>query len=94
MRQKLSSERLTEALVGLNGWKSTDDLIEKDYEFKAYKDGLVFACAVGYLADAMDHHPDMTIGYRRVKIQLSTHDAGGITETDVKLATKIESLLE
>ena len=92
MRQKLTTERITEALAGLNGWSSTGELIKKTFEFPTYKDGLVFACAVGYLADAMDHHPDMTVGYRKVKVELSTHDAGGITETDIRLASKIESL--
>ncbi len=92
MREKLSTARITEALRELDGWSSTGEEIEKSYEFGAYKDGLVFACAVGYVADAMDHHPDMTIGYRRVRVALSTHDAGGITETDIRLAKRIESL--
>ncbi len=92
MRQKISPERLNEALANLEGWSTDSDAIEKEYQFKSYKDGLVFACAVGYLADAMDHHPDMTVGYQRVKIRLSTHDARGITETDIRLATRISRL--
>jgi 4a-hydroxytetrahydrobiopterin dehydratase len=92
MRQKLSPERLAEALAGLSGWSGSGDVIGKDFEFKSYKDGLVFACAVGYLADGMDHHPDMTVGYQRVTVALSTHDAGGVTETDIRLATEIAAL--
>jgi 4a-hydroxytetrahydrobiopterin dehydratase len=92
MRKKLSVDEIASALAGLKGWRSSGGEIEKAFEFPTYKDGLVFACAVGYLADGMDHHPDLTIGYRRVKIVLSTHDAGGITEFDVRLAKKVESL--
>ncbi|MHB8637539.1 MAG: 4a-hydroxytetrahydrobiopterin dehydratase [Fimbriimonadaceae bacterium] len=92
MREKLSPDRVSAALAELEGWRSTGTAIEKVYEFATYKDGLVFACAVGYLADEMDHHPDLTIGYRRVGVTLTTHDAGGITEFDVRLAGRIETL--
>lgn len=92
MRQKLTEDQMQQALGLLPGWSYNGEQIEKLYEFAAYKDGLVFACAVGYLADGMDHHPDISIGYRRVKVALSTHDAAGITEFDTRLATKIESL--
>ena len=92
MRKKLSPDEVASALAGLKGWRSSGSEIEKLYEFPAYKDGLVFACAVGYIADGMDHHPDLTVGYRKVKVVLSTHDAGGITELDVRLAKRIETL--
>ena len=92
MRERLSEDQVGVALRELKGWRSADSKIEKVYEFPTYKDGLVFACAVGYLADKMDHHPDLTIGYRRVDVSLSTHDAGGITEFDLRLAKKIETL--
>ena len=92
MRKKLSEAEVAVALADLGGWRSSGAEIEKTFEFPTYKDGLVFACAVGYLADGMDHHPDLTVGYRRVKVALSTHDAGGITEFDVRLAKKVETL--
>ena len=92
MRQKLSADQVTSALAGLDGWGTNGSEIAKTYEFPTYKDGLVFACAVGYIADSMDHHPDLTIGYRRVAVALSTHDSGGITEFDIRLANRIESL--
>jgi 4a-hydroxytetrahydrobiopterin dehydratase len=92
MRQKLQPEQVKDALTQLPGWTATDELIQKEFQFKTYKDGLVFACAVGFLADGMDHHPDMTVGYQKVKIQLNTHDANGVTEMDIRLATQIEGL--
>lgn len=92
MREKLPSDQIDARLEALSGWKSDGAKILKTFEFSSYKDGLVFACAVGYLADALDHHPDITIGYRRVLVTSHTHDAGGITEFDFRLAAKIESL--
>jgi 4a-hydroxytetrahydrobiopterin dehydratase len=92
MREKLSADQVGAALRNLDGWRGGDSKIEKTYEFPTYKDGLVFACAVGYLADKMDHHPDLTIGYRRVGVAFSTHDAGGVTEMDVRLAKSVETL--
>ena len=92
MRQKLSEDALRSGLDELPGWQGVDNRIEKIFEFPSYKDGLVFACAVGYVADLMDHHPDLVVGYRRVVVGLSTHDAGGVTYFDMKLAKRIESM--
>jgi 4a-hydroxytetrahydrobiopterin dehydratase len=92
MREKLDPAALTGALTALPAWTTDGSQIKKSFAFATYKDGLVFAVAVGHLADRMDHHPDMFVGYRKVDIALSTHDAGGVTEFDIKLATQIESL--
>lgn len=73
-----------------SGWSREGDTIAKTYAFDAFRDSIVFVNRVASLADAADHHPDIDIRYNKVRIGLSTHDAGGITEKDTKLAEKID----
>jgi 4a-hydroxytetrahydrobiopterin dehydratase len=61
--------------------------------FDTYKSGLVFASAVGFIADKLDHHPDLLIGYKVVTITVSTHSEGGLTELDFHLACQVDALL-
>ena len=91
-RKKLNASEIETNLASLAAWALIDGQIVKDYSFDTYKAGLVFAVAVGHLADRMDHHPDLFIGYQKVKIGLNTHDLGGISTFDFALATQIESL--
>lgn len=94
MREKLSDEQVAAKLDGLSGWSlSSQGEIEKTFHFPAYKDGLAFAAAIGFFADAIDHHPDLLISYRKVRVSVSTHSAGGLTQLDFDLAGKIESLI-
>lgn len=91
-RRRLNDEEIASALTELNGWSIEDGMLAKSFSFPAYKDGLAFAAAVGFLADAMDHHPDIFIGYRKASVKLSTHDVGGISPWDFALAKKIDAL--
>jgi 4a-hydroxytetrahydrobiopterin dehydratase len=88
----LTDDELKKALETLPGWSVEDGQLVKRFEFKTYKDGLVFAISVGYLADKLNHHPDLTIGYAKVKVSLSTHDVKGLSPYDVELATQIKAL--
>jgi len=88
---KLTEAELTAALQDLPGWKVEDEALTKQFEFGAYLTGLEFAMAVGQEAERRDHHPDMLVTWRKVKITLSTHSEGGITEKDTDLAKHIES---
>ncbi|RYG37185.1 4a-hydroxytetrahydrobiopterin dehydratase [bacterium] len=88
----LSDSDIDAALADLPKWRREGAEIATEREFPTYKDGLVFATAVGWFADAADHHPDLKIGYQKVEIRLSSHDAGGITKRDVNLARKIDGL--
>lgn len=80
------------SLAGLAGWKVEDGAIAKEFRFDTYKDGIVFASAVGFLADRLNHHPDLLVGYGRVKVTLSTHAVQGLSPFDFELARRIESL--
>jgi 4a-hydroxytetrahydrobiopterin dehydratase len=78
-------------LTSLPGWERDGQQIRKEYSFGSYMDGIAFVNRVAGLAEKMDHHPDMLVGYRRVTLTLSSHDAGGITARDLRLAEAIDS---
>jgi 4a-hydroxytetrahydrobiopterin dehydratase len=89
---KLPDDAIANALRALPGWTRHGDAIEKQYTLADFRAALDFVNRVGELAEAADHHPDITINYKRVTLRLSTHEAGGLTERDVNLAKQIESL--
>jgi 4a-hydroxytetrahydrobiopterin dehydratase len=93
MAEALASEHVHEALASLPGWEYTDGTIRKTYALDSYPAGLAFASAVGILAEGMNHHPDMTIGWKRVIVSFTTHDAGSaVTQKDLDAARAIEAL--
>ena len=73
-------------------WNEIDNTITKTFEFNSYLDGIDFVNAVASVAEQENHHPDISIGYCKVTISLTTHDAGTITEKDYKLAKLIDDL--
>jgi len=93
MRQKLSDLEIQRALGGLAGWSRRGDTLVKTYAFDRFADGIAFVGRVARVADEMDHHPDIDIRYTKVTMSLSTHDAGGITQSDLALAQKIEGVV-
>ena len=74
----------------LHGWTIIDGSIEKEYQFKSYLAGLDFAYAVGKIAEEQDHHPDILVKWRRVKLTLSTHSVKGLSQNDFIVAAKSE----
>lgn len=91
MRQKLSDLEIQRALGGLAGWSRRGDALVKTYTFARFAEGITFVGRVAAIADEMDHHPDIDIRYTKVTMSLSTHDAGGVTQSDLELAQKIEA---
>lgn len=87
---KLSPGQITDKLKTLPGWEHKGEAIAKQYTFKEFMDGIRFLNRIAEVAEQMDHHPDVTINYRRITFTLSTHDQGGITEKDFVLAGSIE----
>jgi 4a-hydroxytetrahydrobiopterin dehydratase len=89
----LSDAEIAERLSRLNGWGRQGDKIVKTFRLKSYTAGLAFACAVGTIAEAMDHHPDLLIGWRKVTVSYSTHDAGDkLSYKDFDAAEAIDRL--
>ena len=87
---KLSAEQIAEKLKALPGWEYKDNAIAKMFKFKEYLHGIEFVQKVAEIAEANDHHPDITINYTRVTFACSTHSEGGVTDKDFKLAENIE----
>ena len=92
--------RLTEAERGalagkLPGWSLVQgrEAIERNYRFRDFSEAWGFMNRVALLAESQNHHPDWSNVYNRVRIELSTHDAGGLTDNDMKLAQAINALL-
>jgi 4a-hydroxytetrahydrobiopterin dehydratase len=79
------------ALEELPGWKQQGKAIAKTYDLKGFKAAMAFAGTVGELADRADHHPDILIQYSKVTLTLWSHDKGGVTDRDLRLARQIEA---
>lgn len=93
MRPKLLSDtERTEALAGLDGWSQTPDglAIRRDFTFDDFNAAFGWMSRVALVAEKLDHHPDWRNVYRTVHVVLSTHDAGGVTALDVRLARAME----
>lgn len=82
-------EELSEELG--EGWKvMEEDHLEKEYEFNDFREALVFTNAVGTIAEREDHHPDIELGWGRVRLNLKTHEIDGLSENDFILAAKAD----
>ena len=92
MAQKLSGEARKTALARLNGWSEVSgrDAITKKFVFKDFNQAFGFMARAALIAEKMDHHPEWFNVYKTVDVTLSTHDAGGLTELDVKLAEAMD----
>ncbi len=90
--RKLDESEITDHLGRLTEWVREGEELVRTIEFKTYKDGAVFASAVAFLADALDHHPDLSIGYKKVTIRMSTHSVSGLSPYDFELARRIDHL--
>jgi 4a-hydroxytetrahydrobiopterin dehydratase len=90
MAERLSESEFGRALAGLPGWDRSGDEIRKQYTFADFRTAIAFVNTIADLAEAANHHPDITINYNRVSLALTTHDAGGLTNDDTSLAGQIE----
>ena len=87
-----SAEEARSRLDRLPGWKIEEGMLVKTFKFKDFLSALHFVNRVGELAEGAGHHPDIDIRYNRVRLSLTTHDAGGLTEKDFNLAGGSEKL--
>lgn len=90
---KLIVNEIQSKLAGLSGWTVNDaGEIVKTYTLSGFPQALMFVTAAGVLAEAAQHHPDMTIKWNKVTLALTTHDAGGLTDKDFDLVKQIDAL--
>ena len=89
----LSDVEINERLAGLKAWSRDGDVLVKTFKFDSYLAGLAFASAVGVIAEGLNHHPDMRIGWRNVTVSFSTHDAGNkLSAKDFAAAEAIDAV--
>jgi len=95
MAQKLTGATRKAALAKLSGWSEVAgrDAITRKFVFKDFKEAFGFMTRAALVAEKMDHHPEWFNVYKTVEVTLSTHDAGGVTELDVKLAEDMDKLV-
>lgn len=93
MTTALSDAEIIERLQRLDGWERDGDQLVKTFQLDSYLAGLALATAIGTVCEGLDHHPDMTIGWRKVTVALTTHDAGHkLSARDFRAAEKIDAL--
>jgi 4a-hydroxytetrahydrobiopterin dehydratase len=88
----LSDQQISEGLAGLDGWVRQGDSIVHTETLADFRAAILYVGAVAYLAEAANHHPDVTIQWNKVTLTLSTHSAGGLTGNDFALAGQISQL--
>jgi 4a-hydroxytetrahydrobiopterin dehydratase len=91
-REKLSDEAIGTFLGAHPGWEREGGALARTFAFDSYAAGIAFVVRVGFAAEARDHHPDLSVGWRKVKVAWSTHDAGGVTALDTEMAEHTEPL--
>lgn len=88
---KLSPEQVAVYLHKLPNWRFESDALHRTYRFPGFADAIRFVNGVAALAEAANHHPDLTIRYNQVTVALTTHDSRGVTGKDFSLAQQIET---
>ena len=88
----LSEEEIEQRLAGLSGWSRDGDAIEREFDRGDFKGSVDFVNRLTPVAEGMNHHPDLSISWSKVKVMLSTHSEGGLTASDFDLASRIEAL--
>jgi 4a-hydroxytetrahydrobiopterin dehydratase len=89
---RLSDADLTHELATIPGWERVGDKLARTFQFADFVTAFGFMASVALVAERMNHHPDWSNVYRTVRVELSTHDAGGITRLDLELATAMSAL--
>lgn len=96
-RRALTATEIVTRLAGSPGWQLSGDgpdvAIEKTYTFTNYYETISFVNALAFIANAHDHHPDLSVHYNRCVVRFNTHDVKGISETDFECAGAIDALL-
>lgn len=92
MSKTLTDAEVQTALASLPHWEKHGIVIERKYEFKDFVEAMKFVNQVADAAEAAGHHPDIRIVYNKVTLQLTSHDSGGITQRDIKMAGTINTI--
>jgi 4a-hydroxytetrahydrobiopterin dehydratase len=88
----LDHDTVRHALEGLEGWQLEDDAIVREWRFASFRDAIAFINRVADLVGEADHHPDLWNSYATVRIRLTSHDVGGVSQRDLDLAARIDEV--
>jgi len=88
----LTEDQIEAKLATVPGWSRQDNSISMARKLSGFSGAMLYAAAVGYLAESANHHPDILVQWNTVTLTLSTHSAGGLTESDFDLADQIGRL--
>lgn len=89
----MSDAEIDAELRGLDGWQREGNAISREFRLENFRAAMAFLLRVAFEAEQRDHHPQVFNVYNRVKLTLSTHDAGGVTEKDFDLARAVQSFV-
>jgi 4a-hydroxytetrahydrobiopterin dehydratase len=90
--QKYTSSEVTTAMTSINDWILIEDRIIKEFQFADFVEAFGFMSRVALLAERANHHPEWSNVYNRVNIELTSHDVGGLSARDFKMASEIDNL--
>jgi 4a-hydroxytetrahydrobiopterin dehydratase len=82
MEKPISRAEAEERVEDMPGWELAGDTITRQFTFAGFPEAVAFVVRLGFAAEAADHHPDLLINYKRVRVTYSTHNAGGLTDKD------------
>ena len=89
---KMTTEQVQKQLADLPGWAVKDEKLSREFSFDSFVVAFGWMASIALVAESMNHHPEWKNVYSRVSVQLTTHDAGGITASDFRLAAEMNRL--
>lgn len=92
MSAVLPEAEVQQALKQLSGWKRNGNVIDRVFQFESFIKAMEFVNQIAEAAEAVNHHPDILISYNKVTLSLVSHDSGGVTNRDLKMAARINEL--
>ncbi len=90
----MTDQQARDLLKQLDGWELNDNRISKTFSFKNYYQTIAFVNAVAWMTHREDHHPDMTVGYSKCRVEYTTHAVGGLSDNDFICAAKVDALFK
>ena len=91
-RKKMTAAEVESRTASTRDWRLDDETLFKRFEFANFAESLVFVHKIGEIAEAADHHPDITFGWGYAEVRTTTHDRGGVTDVDFDLVDRIDRI--
>lgn len=92
--RRLTDDEITAAVASLDGWELVDGKLRREFVFADFLEAIGFMMRAAICAQVLNHHPDWSNVYKTVRVELETHDVGGLSPLDVELATQMNALAD